>query len=64
MYEQEFSSKYIDRRRLTGLLHALYPSENGIEVRRRLDTWVVKVPQRLDKVSIQPILLIIEIQIC
>ena len=53
--EQEFSSKYIDRRRLISLLKALnfLESENGqtFEVYRRLDLWVVRAPKLLDDVS-------------
>lgn len=49
---QEFSSRYIDRRRLISLLKALFPSDHGdrFEVYRRLDTWIVKAPYPLNDV--------------
>jgi hypothetical protein len=50
---QEFSSKYIGRRRLVSFLKALFPPEHGdhFEVHRRLDTWIVKAPRVLNDVS-------------
>jgi len=52
--QQEFPSKYINRRRLISLLKALYPSdhEDRFKVYRRLDSWIVEAPRSLEPAQI------------